>query len=563
MIFFLLVGIASSLPFPDTSTGSWTLSPQIDAPTESRSTETTIFLTWSQGAHSLEPLSRYEVQARYPTAISPNDQYLYFPKPTQDGYYPDRSIDRPWAVSWSDWSDVYIGMGRQYLFSVSQFTGLSNQRVFDFRVRAVTSGSLTSDWSTVVPAHTILEGGKDRFLVELVATGKNNPGMSSIKIAGVTIFSRRDKVGLTMAVVDRANFQLLSVDTFDTFNDRAESRRLASSIRACGPEKLVLIVSSHGWEKSFTTNLADAMEMYGAYYVGQWARVFDAPPIQPNPYADLTGTQSSDSFGHPYAFIGMFGLGMGNGFESIQLNTGHYLTTGKAEPAIIRLSFYYNYMFGKYMVGSEEMSVTRSADWFVKSQAPRPGTVHAPIPGGPDPISLSSIQPQPKYAPYIGTLSHHIEFLMEANETVVLDQFNTTNFGFEIRQDNFFSQTITDDPREKILITELEYVWGGPSVRYNFDGSEVLSASASTNTNRVCPDILPYLWMQGTGCSVYDDPVATATVPMLQYGIGIWPTVCAASRAGCGAATPMVSFSMISKPTISASVTVSTDMWIS
>lgn len=67
-----------------------------------------------------------------------------------------------------------------------------------------------------------------------------------------------------------------------------------------------------------TTHL-QAMELCGAYHFGIWARVFaDHQPHEPPPVADFEETASDLNFGHPYAFIGVPGIGTGMGWESLQ-----------------------------------------------------------------------------------------------------------------------------------------------------------------------------------------------------------------------------------------------------
>ena len=546
---FFLFSFVDSRRFPGYSNGFWISSPSIHDPTELRATETSILLAWSHAVHSIEPIDSFELQARYPTEISPYES-LYLPIPTEDGFYPtSRIINREWSKSWSNWEPVYVGLGRQFRFDTSQFSGLENQRVWDFRVRAKTVTGSYSSWSSIVPAHAIL--ARDRFNMEIFGSGKNSAGISEIKVDGQSLWRRRDKQGLTLAIFDRRDFSLVSLETFNTFNSSTESARMATAIRACGPDFVIAVVSSYAWEWHFTPVLASAMEDYGAYYVGQWSRIFDSTSLQSSPFADLAETSSADSFGHPYAFVGMYGLGMGNGWESLQLNTGHYRTTGKSERAIIRLSFYFNYMFGKFLVGSQ--STAQSHDLFVKSQRPRPGTVHAPI------TRVKTwnyaIQPVKEYAPYIGNLHNQIEFLMEANETVVISEYNATNFGFEIVQETAAGPIVTVDPRQSNVLTELEAVWGGPSTRYNIDGSVLANP---VGTERVCADILENRFSPGTDCDEYDYMGGVVPV-LLQYGIGLWPGTC--DRDGCGVEVPVGDFSITTKTVRSDAVNVLTDIW--
>ena len=553
---------------PTGSSGSWTSLPVIHTPSGSRSTTTTILLSWTPGEHSIETISHYEIQARFPTEIADSDQVVLPLYGSVASAYPQTVVDnREWAVSWSPWYTVYSGLGRQFLFNITnQFSGvgIDNQRFFDFQVRAITVESgLQSAWSDSVQGHTVLEGDRDRLLLELIGTGRNNVGFTKVVVGGNVLLNRADMKGLTLIVLDRRDLSVAFFQTYNTFDFVFESSAMAQKIRLFGPKFFILVVSSGAWEWHATPTLTDALEYYGAYYVGQWSRVFaGTSSVQFSPYADLAETASEDSFGHPYAFFGYYGLGAGGGYESLQLNTGHYLATGKAEHAIIRLELYYSYMMGRYMVGTNEGKFPLSSDFFVKGQAPRPKTVHAPLPSFDPPVN--QIQPIPAYSPYIGSLWAQLEYIMESNQTYTVPEYNVTNDGFEMVQRllNRPAQ-VSSDPRRNV-VTELERIWGGPSLRYSSVTGNLISSSAATGTTRVCPDILLYRLAPGFTCPAYDTD-ATVGIPLLQFGIGMWPTICDHSSSHCGDPIPTSFSPLIPKPIditdINSEVTVITDTW--
>ena len=554
-IFFFFFFIPPSLGLEIPSSSTWEATPVLHQPHDSRATEDRILILWSAAVHSVGSTTRYEVQVRWPEATAEYDWDLY-PRPSAEGVL---TSEAEWVTAWSDFTPVYSGLGRQFEFRFSEqvVEGLANQRVFSFRVRAVCDldPSCISDWSNTVITHLTLEGRKERFSIELIGTGRNNAQLSQIIVDGTPIFSRADIVGLVMAVFDRRDFSLVSLDTYDTFTNKAEATRLALDVRAQDPNMFVAIVSSGSWEWNFTPNAAAALEQIGAFYVGQWSRVFSVTSLQFNPYADIAETASQDSFGHPYALLGYAGLGMGNGWESLQLNTGHYLALGKAEEAIIRLSVYYNYVLGRYVIGSAMSGTLLSSSYFSQSQLPQVGTVHAPIPLSRTIPAAFQIHPIDTYAPYVGNLWNQVEYIMETNETVFLPDYNTTNYGFEIIISLWLpAPLISNDPRQgNQLMTEEERVWGGPTARVSGISSNPLPGAVLVDPTRVCQTALA-MRLQSTSpnrCTDYDDPDLAAEAPLMQYGVGVWPMVCSVLREGCEEWDPdEVEFSIIDQPVL-------------
>ena len=502
---------------------SWISQPILHPFHECRATETSILVAWSLGDHASEEMSHYEVRVRWPMAMEQYD-YRLQSRPTENDFFAiNRVLNREYVKRWSDFFIGYTGRGRSWDFVVSDQLQNANGtvRVFDLQVRAVTVNGIKSDWSAPVLTHTVLPNEQERFLVELTGTGMNNAMASKIIVNGVSIFDRTDLRGLALAVFNRANFALEHIDVYDVFADVSESVRMTHDIVQHGPDKFIAVVSGDAWERNLGPQLASALETYGGYYVGQWARIFSSS-IRSSEFADLSETASGDTFGHPYALWGMWGLGMGGGIESLQLNTGHYLVTGKSERAIVRLQVYYNYMLGRYFVSRSE---ARTADFFKKAQRPVSGTLHNPATKV---VKFDyTIQRLSLYAPYIGNLHRSIEYLMEANETVVRDEFNATNYGFEIVQnlEHLPDPLITVDPRADMQ-TELERVWGGPTRRFSgYKAGEALPGTVETTTPRKCADLLALRFSNDLG-SICPNVVDSGNVDLLKFGKGLFPTIC-------------------------------------
>lgn len=552
MKFFLHFFFAHGLKFPQNAQGGvWKTSPVLQPYHECRATNASILLAWSLARHSIDQLDHYQVRIRWPLAVEINDHSL--------------DLQAPWVKEWSLYFPVYAGPGRQWTFDTSQVDlgSFFNQRIFEFSVRAVTLHNHTSEWSPPVLMHTLLDPSLERFSLDLVGTGRNNAGYSSISVAGKPVFNRTDLDGFALAVFDRADFSLSFMDTYSVSWNDSESLRMANDIRrtAAGPDKFIAVVSGESWEwKSFPV-LTKTLEIYGAFYVTQWTHVF-SNHVQPSPYADLPETASQDSFGHPYAFVGSAGWGPGNGYESLQLNTGHYLSTGKSQVAKIRLGVYYNYRLGRYFIDSGNQELL-SHDFFTKAQLPKPGSLHNPVP-----LRINAdiqISLQSKFAPYVGNLWNLIDYVLEANETVVLDSLNASNSGFEIVQNFTFLSSddnnplITEDPRPSARkLSELERVWGGPSSRYSQVTGTLLRNSVDVSINRICPStFLSFPYIPCEDCFGSASPA-----PLMEFGIGLFPTKCNDPLLLSASTTETTGASMIPRSVPPPNnITVTADVW--
>eukprot|EP00921_Rhytidocystis_pertsovi_P024491 GHVQ01039366.1.p1 GENE.GHVQ01039366.1~~GHVQ01039366.1.p1 ORF type:complete len:127 (-),score=10.42 GHVQ01039366.1:721-1101(-) len=62
---------------------------------------------------------------------------------------------------------------------------------------------------------------------------------------------------------------------------------------------------------------------------------------------------SSHSHGlrHPYAFVGIPGMGTGAGWESLWYNTGHFMSHGHEFPAVVTALISYDFRTRHYFVG--------------------------------------------------------------------------------------------------------------------------------------------------------------------------------------------------------------------
>lgn len=299
---------------------------------------------------------------------------------------------------------------------------------------------------------------------------------------------------------------------------------MAEHIRFYNASFLIVVASTIAWEWQAPRTLVQTMEFCGAYHFGQWAYTFAEQVHYRSNSSDLQQTASQEQFGHPYAFIGIPGIGTAMGWESLMYNTGHYLARSvKTQQAIIRGVAYYDYVARLYRL--HDVTATK-ATFFLKGQPPLPETFHNPIPSRKkaalDFFTLASMEPA--YVPYIGTLREHITKVLEANGTVM-----PYNFAFYLQTD---AKVRKVDPRPRSWwVTELERVWGGHSMRFWYHNGTVLNDGVRS-VDRSCPMFIKHnhLFADPLSCGVNFedccDRVDVPDFPVTECGVGVSPTLC-------------------------------------
>jgi hypothetical protein len=272
-----------------------------------------------------------------------------------------------------------------------------------------------SAWSGNQTAHTVLPAPIDKINIYLRGSGKNAPNYTIIEVNKVTVYYRRDQTGLILAVFSRLDFSLRWIKKYNTHYDRDQSLAMSRAIRQFNASFFVMVVSSIAWEWHASRTLVKTMEFCGAYHFGQWASIFAEQSHYESPVSDLQQSASQDEFGHPYAFIGIPGIGTGQGWESLLYNTGHYLAGEDVvvPKALIRAVAYYDYVARIYRL--QDVEVAR-AGFYYHGRVPVYGSIHNPVPKAPNPYPL--IPEMTAFNPYVGTLSKHITSIIEANDTV-------------------------------------------------------------------------------------------------------------------------------------------------
>lgn len=453
LLFALCVPLTRALYFPQLDPNTTWQRPLLQPWDPLRATATSITVSWTPAYNQWSEVRRYELEARRP-AGSPlnfaNLEGLQFRELEKD--------DSAWPgdAAWTPWSVIYNGRGRAYTLGIPSGSGHAAQ----FRVRACGPSSFEgcSSWSPVQTAHSVLSAKADKINIYLRGTGKNAPSYTMIEIDQRVVYKRRDQTGLTLAVFSRLDFSLHWLKTYDVHRSRDESVNMSKAIRQFNQSFFVVVVSGIAWEWHASRTLARTLEFCGAYHFGQWTHVFAEQAHYQSPISDLQQSASQDEFGHPYAFIGIPGIGTAMGWESLMYNTGNYIGAAKVNmpKAIIRAVAYYDYVARQYRL---QDVVTTKAEFYFKAAPPTWESLHNPVPKRKVRESVYHVPEMTAYSPYVGTLQNHITKLIEANGTVP-----PYNFAFAILTVAGIRRV---DPRPKSYwVTELERVWSGSSARY-------------------------------------------------------------------------------------------------
>lgn len=487
-----------------------------------RGLPTSCTVSWTPGWNQWATNDRYELEARRP---------LYYPMKMGDyenlqfrEYEQEITDDRwPGDEYWTPWQIVYSGLGRIYSYPVDTSQGYAVQ--FRVRVCGEWENSGCSPFSPVQSAHAVVSGMLDKVNIYVKGTGKNYPDYTEIRVNNQTVYSRRDETGLVLAVFSRMDLSLQLLKAYDTHRDRSQALQMSKDIRVFDQSSFVVVASSIAWEWHATRALARTMEFCGAYHFGQWAHTFAETPKYESSMSDLQRTASQSEFGHPYAFIGVPGLGTGMGWESLMLNTGHYLPSPllKVPEAEIRAIFYFDYIARYYRL---QKAVFSKSSWFQKAEVPLQDTIHNPLPAEKKPVErleVPAIQ-QERYQAYVGTLQSQITRLIESNLTLP-----PYNYGFVLETAGGILRV---DPRPRDLwVTELEKLWLGASARYWHTNGTLLNPGIEL-VNRECPEFIYHGYTEASpdtcgsdlsGCCPTGD---TEGFIATQCRIGVSPTVC-------------------------------------
>ena len=279
---------------------------------------------------------------------------------------------------WKDWTQKYSGSKR-----IIKLTNLNSGSFYRIKYK-INSRYTSSKFSEIklIPLKRV----NTKVNIFVQGTGRNNHDNAIVTLNNNIILKYGKFQGLAAITLNRKNLSVSSIEFFDTYNENtknetktveyikysydndgnivtnnesttiinlnpiSENNKLMYFLEKVSISKILIIVSCYGWEKFFIYETAEYLSTFGALKIKELTNSFYYKTNE-----DLFKQQTilnENLYHHPYAFIGLKGIGVGNGFEVIQTNKGNYLSTENLPHAdlIVTLSynkfnraFYFNY----------------------------------------------------------------------------------------------------------------------------------------------------------------------------------------------------------------------------
>ena len=279
---------------------------------------------------------------------------------------------------WKDWTQKYSGSKR-----IIKLTNLNSGSFYRIKYK-INSRYTTSQYSEIklIP----LKRANTKVNIFVQGTGRNNHDNAIVTLNNNIILKYGKFQGLAAITLNRKNLSVSSIEFFDTYNENtknetktveyikysydndgnivtnnesttiinlnpiSENNKLMYFLEKVSISEILIIVSCYGWEKFLIYETAEYLSTFGALKIKELTNSFfyKANEDQFKQHTIL----NENLYHHPYAFIGLKGIGVGNGFEVIQTNKGNYLSTENLPHAnlIVTLSynkfnraFYFNY----------------------------------------------------------------------------------------------------------------------------------------------------------------------------------------------------------------------------
>ena len=279
---------------------------------------------------------------------------------------------------WKNWTQKYSGSKR-----IIKLTNLNSGSFYRIKYK-INSRYTSSKFSEIklIPLKRV----NTKVNIFVQGTGRNNHDNAIVTLNNNIILKYGKFQGLAAITLNRKNLSVSSIEFFDTYNENtknetktveyikysydddgniitnkenttiinlnpiSENNKLMYFLEKVSISKILIIVSCYGWEKFFIYETAEYLSTFGALKIKELTNSFYYKSNE-----DLFKQQTilkENLYHHPYAFIGIKGIGVGNGFEVIQTNKGNYLSTENLPHAdlIVTLSynkfnraFYFNY----------------------------------------------------------------------------------------------------------------------------------------------------------------------------------------------------------------------------
>ena len=279
---------------------------------------------------------------------------------------------------WKDWTQKYSGSKR-----IIKLTNLNSGSFYRIKYK-INSRYTSSKFSEIklIP----LKRGNTKVNIFVQGTGRNNHDNAIVTLNNNIILKYGKFQGLGAITLNRKNLSVSSIEFFDTYNENtknetktveyikysydndgnivthyesttiinlnpiSENNKLMYFLEKVSISEILIIVSCYGWEKFFIYETAEYLSTFGALKIKELTNSFYYKANE-DQFKQQT-ILNENLYHHPYAFIGLKGIGVGNGFEVIQTNKGNYLSTENLPHAdlIVTLSynkfnraFYFNY----------------------------------------------------------------------------------------------------------------------------------------------------------------------------------------------------------------------------
>jgi len=331
----------------------------------------------------LEYLDWYPNSITYTLYISEMNEEIWY----EDEYLMSNSINSNGELIkytltnetlWKDWTEKYKGSKR-----IIKLTNLNSGSFYRIKYK-INSRYTTSQYSEIklIP----LKRANTKVNIFVQGTGRNNHDNAIVTLNNKIILKYGKFQGLSAITLNRKNLSVSSIEFFDTYNENtknetntveyikysydkdgnivtsnenttikklnpiSENNKLMYFLEKVSISEILIIVSCYGWEKFLIYETAEYLSTFGALKIKELTNSFfyKANEDQFKQHTIL----NENLYHHPYAFIGLKGIGVGNGFEVIQTNKGNYLSTENLPHAnlIVTLSynkfnraFYFNY----------------------------------------------------------------------------------------------------------------------------------------------------------------------------------------------------------------------------
>ena len=324
---------------------------------------------------AMEYLSSYPYQISYEVYLSEinletfySNEYLF-----EDYLHTFEEIQNQIQTNESLWNtfELYY-KGNNRIIKINNLNKNSKFRV-KYRILSSNYSSLYSDIKIITLQHL-----ENKVNIYLKGTGKNNHDNAEVYLNNINIFKHGKFQGLACIILNRKNLSIMDIKYFNTYqknntiikytdnftkfevdssnnetisntttqktinktNILIESENLIKFLNKLKTNQILIILSCYGWEKYFTYEVAETLTKFGAIKIKELASSFYFKNNEDShKEKNILG---KNKYFHPYAFLGIKNIGQGNGYEVIQTNKGHYLTTEGLIPAEIIVSMKYD-----------------------------------------------------------------------------------------------------------------------------------------------------------------------------------------------------------------------------